>query len=937
MDFTEPLLPGDVERLIGRDRDLERISGFLGRATSDGALLLSGDPGVGKTVFLDAVARSAADAGTRVLRVAGVQFEADVSYAALNQALLPLRETLDTLDEAHREALRVALGLGTGKLPERLVVFNAALAALQAAATRSPVLVVVDDLQWVDRVSAAVFGFVARRLRGSGIGFLAAMRSGTDGFFESGGLPTYELPPLDAESATRLVDSRFPRLGREARRRVLEAAQGNPLALLELPGALRGDRRATLETLPNVLPLGQRLQSLFVSRVRALPAATQTLLLLAALEGSGDLGVLHSSVRAMGGSADLDDLAAAEHDRLVLVDADTRRLVFRHPLIRSAVVEEATSSSRRAAHSVLAEVLSHQPELRAWHLGEAALAPDEKVAVLLEEAAHRILNRGNAVTAIAALTRAADLSPLGADRARRLAEAAYLGAEATGALSSASELLEDVRRADPDYGRSLHAAAATVQLLLNSDGDVSTAHRVLVGTIEDGAHGYDAGNAALVDALHLLALLCIYAGSPERWAPFHAALSRLRPGPPELLSLVGQLYSDPAYVGPETLRRLDRVVHGAASETDPAQIVRIGTVAVPADRLPVVREPSWRVVRQGRTGGPVRRHLGVLLHLALDAYHTGRWEEAVELSDEGLDLCLESGYSFFAWYFQYSKGLVVASRGDADTAQALADRMMDWASPRGLRAIIQYAEHVRALAHLAAGDFEESFRHALAVGGAGELAHSQVACRLFFDFVESAVRTGRRAEAAAHVRAVRASSIEELSPRLGLLATGAAALVAEDDEAAMRLFEKATALPDAAVWPFDRARVQLARGERLRRARTIPECREPLESALRTFQSLGSRPWAERAARELRAAGSAVSDADFGAGTELTPRERDIAELAASGLTNKQIAERFFISHRTVGAHLYQIYPKLGITSRGALRDALTALDAEADTDADHR
>ncbi|MFE1191803.1 AAA family ATPase [Streptomyces olivaceoviridis] len=926
MSFDDLPLMGAVGPLVGRDRDLELVSGFLAHTGFSGALLLRGDPGVGKTVVLDALARSAADTGTCVLRIAGVQFEADVSYAALNQAFLPLRDVLDTLDGTHREALRVALGFGAGQPPERLVVLNAALALLQAAAARSPVLIIVDDLPWVDRASAAVFGFVARRLSGTRIRFLAAMRPGADSFFESGGLPTYELPPLDTESATRLIDARFPHLARQVRRRVLHTAQGNPLALLELPRALRASQRAALETLPAVLPLGQRLQSLFMSRVRGLPTATRKLLLLAALEGSGEIGVLCGAAREWDGSTGLEDLAPAEHDQLVRVDEDSRRLVFRHPLIRSAVVEAATSSNRRAAHRALAQVLSGRPESRAWHLGEATIEPDEQVAARLEEAAHRILGRGDAVAAIAALTRAADLSPLGADRARRLAEAAYIGAEATGALRSASELLENARRADPDHGRSLHSAAATVQLLLNGDGDVTTAHRLLVGAIEEGTHGYDAGNAALIDALHLLSLLCIYGARAELWAPFHAALARLRPAPPALLSVLGQLYSDPARTGPATLRRFDRIIDGITDETDPARIVRVGTAAVYTDRLSALRAPSWRVVRQGRNGGPVRRHLGVLLHLGLDGYHTGSWDEAIELADEGLALCTDSGYSFFSWYFHFSKGLVSASRGDIDTALMLADRMTDWASPRGLRSIVQYAHHVRVLTHGATGDFEAVFRHADAISPAGSLEpYAQPSVWVFFDLVESALRTGRQAEARAHVRAVRASTVEALSPRLALLAVGAAGLVAEDDEVAERFFNEALSAPGADEWPFDRARVQLARGERLRRAGAVSEAEGPLRSAHGTFRRLGARPWTARAVRELRAVGSKVADTNDLRGTELTPREREIAELAASGLTNKQIAERFFISPRTVGAHLYQIYPKLGVASRAALRDALTA------------
>ncbi|CAG6397165.1 AAA family ATPase [Streptomyces cocklensis] len=923
MESSDSLRVGSADSLVGRDVDLDRVRELLGQREG-GALLLSGDPGVGKSALLDAVAAAAARSGTRVLRAAGAEFEADVSYSVLNQILLPLHSVLDRLSAPSREAMSVALGFGSGPPPKRLVVCNAALALLRSAAEDGPVLLVVDDLPWVDRASAAVFAFVARRSTGDRVRFLAASRTGVGSFFDGSGVPSYVLPALDAQAAAHLVDLRFPDLAHPVRQRLLDAARGNPLALLELPGALRTEQRAAQEVLPAVLPLGEHLQSLFGSRVRSLPAATRTLLLLATLDGTGDLGVLSKAAREMDGETDLRDLDAAEHDGLVRVDESSRRLVFRHPLIMSAVVETATSSSRRAAHRALAQVLGDKPEQRAWHLGEATLQPDEEVALLLERTAHRILNRGDAVAAIAALTRAADLSPLDTDRARRLAEAAYVGAEAIGALRGASVLLEDAWRADPGHGASLRSATAAVQLVLNSDGDLATAHRLLVGAIEQGDHGYDAEDPALNDALHFLLLLCNYGAREELWAPYYAAVSRLRPAPPPLLLVAARTWGDPARADAATLRELDEIIDGATKETDPARVVRVGTAALYPDRLAAVREASWRLVRQGREGGPVRRHIGALLHLCLDDYHRGRWAEALELSEEGLTLCSKSGYTVCTWLFQYSKGLVTASQGDTETAHALADAMTNWAVPRGLREAVYGAREVHALADIAGGNFDAAFGHVNAVSPAGSfppyVAH---ATWVFFDLVESAVRTNRRPQAAAHVRALRETNVAGLSPRLGLLAAGSEALVTEDDAEAARLFTEALAAPDTDRWPFAQARVRLAQGERLRRARALSESEGPLTAALKTFQQLGSSSWAERARKELRAAGRVVPYADGGGTAALTAQEREIAELAATGLTNRQIAERLFISHRTVGAHLYQIYPKLGIASRVALRDVL--------------
>ncbi|GAA3812654.1 helix-turn-helix transcriptional regulator [Streptomyces chiangmaiensis] len=406
-------------------------------------------------------------------------------------------------------------------------------------------------------------------------------------------------------------------------------------------------------------------------------------------------------------------------------------------------------------------------------------------------------------------------------------------------------------------------------------------------------------------------------------------MNQLRPEPPLLLAVAVQTFGDPARAGAATVDQLNRILDTAMDETDSARIVRMGTASIYPDRLSVLREPSWRVVHQGRDGGPVRRHLGGLMHLCLDSYHSGRWDETAQLADEGLQLCEESGYSFFAWYFLYNKAIVAASRGDTDTAQTLTDRMADWATPRGVRSALDYARHVQAVASISDGDFESAYRHASAVSPPGRLApYTPHALWLIFDLVESAIRSNHRVEAVDHVRALREAHVEEFSPRLALLLGGCAALACEEDDVALRLFDKALSAPGVDRWPFDRARVQLARGERLRRARETMAARNSLVSALQVFEQLGARAWAQRATKELRAAGWNVPRSDDQQKQELTPQEREIAQLAASGLTNKQIAEQLFISHRTVGAHLYQVYPKLGISSRAALRDALTALEA---------
>lgn len=915
--------------LVGRARELaEIVAVFADEANTERALLLAGDAGVGKSVLLDAVADRMSAARTRVLRADGVEFEADVSFSGLNQILVPVIDCARSLSPTYRKALDTALGFADGAAPSRLVISNAALALLAAAAVEAPLLLLVDDLPWIDRASAGVLGFVARRLRGTRIGFLAASRTGEESLFDRGGLTEYRLRPLADDAAAELIRSRHPGLARRVRQRLLGEAGGNPLALVELPAALSGAQRAALAELPSVLPLTQRLQALFGSRIADLPPPARDLLLLAALDGSGSLTVLRAAADRTGHDDALADLAPAERAGLIRVDEGSRRIGFGHPLIRSAVVELSTVAERRAAHTALAGALVDAPDRRAWHLAEASLDPDEQVAVLLEQAAHRVLRRGDAVGAVGLLTKAAELSPAATGRGRRLSEAAYIGAEGAGELTNASELLAGARQADPDGTGNIYAAIAAVYLLINDDCDIDTAHRLLVGAI-DVAYQNGAPDTEIVDALHALLLICWYGGRMPLWEAYHARVNRLRSAPPPVLALVDRTFPDPVRTGRSALGDVDKVIEAIGQDTDPGQIIRICTGSVYLDRIGDLRARLWRLVRQGREGGPVRRQIGALMHLTLEDFLTGDWDEAARLAAEGLAVCEDAGYRFYRWYFLYNQMLLAGVRGDSSTGHNLAEQIIQWAQPRGVLGAVHFAMQARTLVCLGAEQYEGAYQCAIRVSPPGELAtHVPHALWNMFDLVMAAYQTGRRAEAAAHVRAMREADVAALSPRYAMLVAAADGLCAEDDATAFACFDEARAVPGAARWPFDLARVRLVYGKRLRRARANAEARIPLSAALATFQLLGAPSWVDRARTELRAAGQPLP----GDGAEtLTPQELAVARLVASGLTNKQVAERVFLSHRTVGAHLRQIFRKLGITSRAALRDALTDLGEPPD------
>lgn len=938
-------------QIVGRSQDVRRIRALLAAGTGRG-LHVVGEPGVGKTTLLETVAEAAASSGSRVLRADGVEFEADVSYAGLHQLLTPVLDRLGDVPPEHRQALEVALGFGAGPAPDRLLVVNAVLALLRRAAVDAPLLLVVDDLPWLDRASAVVLGFVARRLAGSPIGFLAASRTGSSGVFHRG-LTEFELAPLDDDSAHLLLGARFPGLAAKVRARVVAEAQGNPLALLELPKELTAPQRTAAEALPAVLTLGERTRALYVSRVTALPAAGRRVLLLAALADTADIGVLRSAAayassdaaRGESGSGSssgsgtgsvstsevLAGLAEAEQDRLVRVDAAGRRILFRHPLIRAAAVDAATLDERRGAHLALAAASADRPEVRAWHLAEAAFEPDEYVARQLQEAAHSVLRRGDPVGAVASLIRAADLSPDAADRSRRLAQAAYVGAEATGDIAGASNLLKRAqgvmggRIPETEHGGALYAAAAAAFVLLNSDADLDTVYRLLAGAVQGAGPDYDAGDPALIDTLHTLLLVCWWSGREQVWPPFLAAVGALKPAPP-VLALAARTFSDPARTALAALPDFPEVQKLLRETPDDITLVRGATATVYLDRVGEIRDRLWDVVRAGRAGGgPPRRHLGALMHLCMEDFLTGEWQEMQELIDEGMAACA-AGYPFFYHYFQFNQVLLHAVRGDAEAGNALAEEIVRWASLRGVGSAAAFAHQARTLVCLGSGDIEAAYQHATALTPAGTMApYVPHALWGFYDLVEAAMRTGRVEEAAAHVRVLRELKIDRLSDRYAMLTAGAAGLCAPDDEA-ISLFREALATPGADRWLFEAARIRLALGERLRRTAAKGEAREPLTAALEAFDRLGAVPWAERARKELRASGQATGPIDTG--MPLSPQELEIARLAATGLTNKQIGERLFLSHRTVGAHLYQVFPKLGITKRAALRDALTALSA---------
>jgi DNA-binding CsgD family transcriptional regulator/tetratricopeptide (TPR) repeat protein len=922
--ITDLLAEPKTTTLIGRVHELRLIEDVLAADGERSALALTGEPGVGKTAVLRAAAAMAKARGFRVVSVQGVEFEAELTYAGLHQLVLQLDPFVAALSDGQRAALDAALGTDGSASPDGLAISAAVVALLRAAGVSQRLAVFVDDLHWLDRASAKAFTFAARRAASTSAVWLTALRPTAHGVLLVTGLPTHKLSPLNESDATTVLNSFHPDLAGDLQRQVVEQAQGNPLALLELPETVVPEKRADRLVPGHHLALNDRLKATFGARFEKLPEATRRVLLEAALAGSQRLG----TVDLTGQDADvLTALDAAEAERLISIDRGHMQLTFAHPLTRAAVVELSTVGEIRAAHLASAGREAIGSDRRAWHLAAAAIGPDESVAALLEETALSYLRRGDATNAVETMLRAAGLSQDEPSRNTRLLRAANIATVAGGGFD---ELPDILTRAHANGGPQDYLyAAAVAALSAHQRGhcDVAAAHGMLSEVIHSHAGDYDPGNAALVAAVEALMSLSTL-GGPETWKTYIAIVDRFRPHPPGPTYLMRSCFADPARASDEGLRALRTAIGRLSLEAEQLTIVQVATASIFVDALAGCIQPLLSVVASGTSNAVTALAPPAMTCLGAHAFATGAWDEAQQWHQRALDLSSKHGLEISVFPQHYRLGKIAALRGDLETATRCVDEVVAYATPRHAFGPLLQARQVRALMAMSAADYESAYTEARSVSPPGEFAFgSPHAIELSFDLVEACVKTGRRDEAQAHVREMRRLGLSRLSSRCALNVAGCTALAAAKGDATT-LFEIALATPDAATWPFEQARIQLAYGEHLRRTRgSAVDGRRLLTLALQTFDRLGAVPWSARAAAELRALPGARSRPAGANAGRLTPQEREIAMLAATGLTNKEIAKRVYLSDRTVSAHLYHVYPKLGITSRAALRDALTHLD----------
>lgn len=892
--------------LVGRDAEIARIGLLLDDAlrARSGTLVLRGEAGIGKTTLLD---HAVAHAGAfRVLRAVGVESEEEIAFAGLQQLLRPVIPLLGDVPAHQARALAVALALDEGAPPERVLVAAGTLSLFAAAAEERPLLCVVDDAHWLDDASAGALIFVARRLGAESVAMLFAAREPEWATFQAEGLPDLQIGGLDAKAATMLLNSEAPDLAPGAADQLFALTRGNPLALLELPRSLDPDQRAGIVPVDEPLPVGREIERAFSERARLLPRDTRRALLIAAAGSPADEDAVWLAFEREG--LGKDALALAASSGLLVRD----RLEFSHPLARSAVYQAARGSDRRSAHATLAATTT-AVDRRAWHLAAASVGPDEEVAAALESAADAARRRGGVTAEAKALERAAALTPDDETRARRLLRAAF-AAEAAGWLEAADRMLADVAALTQDL--TLHAEAVARRSYLVADrGEFERAFALSTDEAAQ-APPQQAGRALSLGALmaltHLLDIDAAVEIAERAWqldgegddADLHVLENLCR-----TWILAGRC-DDACALVVRSLGRVDATTELA---------VNFGTDLMYLEDYARAREVLERAVLEARQMGAVGFLSYALDQLAKLETRAGSPRTAYSLELDSLRLNEAFGpdvalAASIAWLALLEAMLGrPESRGHGERALQLASSIGDVYNVVRARAALGADALARGDSRQAAEWLEPAV--ASVVGGG---VREPNFFRLDGDLIESLVRLGRADDARSHLERLDRQGAETGGNWARAVAARCHALLADDDELAER-FEQALELHEHDPSAFERARSQLCYGERLRRTRRRREARELLRASLETFEALETRPWADRARAELLATGEHVSRRDPSTAERLTPQELQIATHVAEGLTNRDVAERLFLSPKTIEFHLTGVYRKLNVRSRAEL------------------
>lgn len=901
----------------GREPELRRLRDAVLDASSGGrALLLRGEPGIGKSALLADAAHFGEEHGLRTLRVTGVQAETHVPFAGLHLLIHRLLGGLDKMPATHRGALQAAFGLSEHTAPDRFLIAMATLEVLVDAAARQPILLVVDDAQWLDRSSGDALAFVARRLGIDPMVMLIAARSGLEHPFEALGIEELDIGPLAAADAERLLEDRVPDLEPAMRSTLLREAAGNPLALSELAPLHPDDTRVPM--LPAQLPLTERLESAFSGRLENLSRIERVLLLACAADGASALSeALAAASEAVGEEVTVSVLDRAIADGLLRAEQGV--VQFQHPLLRSVVYRSAALSDRIAVHAGFARVLEGDPDRGAWHQAAATLAPDEGVAEVLEAAATRARRRGALTLGKAALERAAELSESDDGRTRRVLGAAELAFE-LGHPTLVEPLLASLRGIEVDA--IARGRVARLQELVTRHPYTGSRCRHLIDTSREVQASGDRELA--LEILWLAGSRCWWQdpGREARNAVADATLEMAGLDDFRVLSVMA--YASPFSRGAAIVKHLRE----AAQRPDPSPKAAFlyGTAAISAGAWDVGTELLSRNIAELRVEGRLGDLPRPLVQHAWVATRMADWGTALPLIDEARKLSDEVRQPVWLAAAESVAALAAAMRDEDDRSAVLADRAEQIAAPLGASFVLTTIQIARGAAALNAGEPNDAYDALIRPFRDGDpAAHWVMRWWGIGDLVESAVQSGSTASVLPVVEHLEGRAHQTPAFNVQTELHRVRALLAADDEV-NRVYDEALTR-DLRRWPFDRARLLFNLGKRLRRQRRVAECRAPLRTAREVFDAIGAHGWSERARQELRASGETSRSREPERRDQLTPQELQIAQLAASGRTNREIGRQLYLSHRTVGTHLYRIFPKLGVTSRAQLSAALSDHD----------
>ena len=853
-------------------------------------LVVAGEPGVGKTALLqEAVA--GAD-GMRVILVAGVESEAAMPFGTLFDVCRPFLGSIAELPDRQRQALEGALAMGPAAEGDRFAIGAATLSLLSAEGRDTPLLLVIDDAQWIDNASAASLGFALRRLDADDIAVLVGLRSGERGGFDATGFALLELARLTPADAVALAAARRP-VSREQAERIAQASDGNPLAVLELVSS-------ETSVIDGLVPIPAYVERTFAARVEELPAETRAALLVAAVD---DLGMLDVISRA----TPLAALGPAEDAGLVrMIEA---KLEFRHPLVRSAIYQRATPTERREAHASLAAALpTEEASRRVWHRAASLVEPDESVAYALEQVAIDAQGRRGAAAAAAAWRRAAELTPETNVRARRLLAASEAAWEAGAADAHKAADAALAACSDP----LLHADIVRVRARIESQSggfanDVSAALRAEA----DAVAPLDPTRAAYLLADAVAAFWPAWDTEPNVDLARAARDMAGKSDDPLFDYVLGWELARQGSIDEAMplLGAAERGILGSNRRDDPRELILIAECAwwrnSPGDTCALY----VRAVNRARDLGLAGVVANGLAELADDQIVVGAWDEAEVGLAEAIRLGGDTGQLTSVGIALSRQAEIAARRGAAERFEELtaaAARYIGTAAP-----VRAFERNSGCLLALGTGRPDV----AIAIREPTESYSIEQLSAPALDLIEAYIRAGRLDEArrcldevATHVH------IDEARGAY----TRCRALLADLDEFEV-LFAESIQLFTGTGNVFECARTRLCYGERLRRANRRRDARRELGAALDTFEHLRAAPWADRARRELRASGERRRASTPEARDELTPQERQIATLAAEGRTNREIGALLFLSPRTIETHLGRVFRKLGIADRNAL------------------